>query len=193
MADFTAQLKSRVSALADNAREITLDFEAASGSRFFDNDDQTMKEVQTLLAGRLDREKLEALRRLVAVPLRLLFKHATHTKKQLMSRGTDVSSYFASVIQLIASPNLEIKKLVYIYLLRYAESNPDLALMSINTIQKSLSDNNQIVRAMALRVMSGIRVPLISGLVIIGIQRCLTDLSFFVRKTAAIAIIKCYE
>jgi vesicle coat complex subunit len=62
-----------------------------------------------------------------------------------MSRGTDVSSYFASVIQLIASPNLEIKKLVYIYLLRYAESNPDLALMSINTIQKSLSDKNQIV------------------------------------------------
>lgn len=112
---------------------------------------------------------------------------------QLMSRGTDVSSYFTSVIQLIASPNLEIKKLVYIYLLRYAESNPDLALMSINTIQKSLTDKNQIVRAMALRVMSGIRVPLISGLVIIGIQRCVTDLSFFVRKTAAIAIIKCYE
>jgi AP-3 complex subunit beta len=110
-----------------------------------------------------------------------------------MSRGTDVSSYFASVIQLIASPNLEIKKLVYIYLLRYAESNPDLALMSINTIQKSLSDKNQIVRGMALRVMSGIKVPLISGIVILGIRRCITDLSYFVRKTAAIAIIKCYE
>jgi len=190
MVDFTSQLKSRVSALAENAREITLDFEAASGSRFFDNDDQTLKEVQALLAGRLDREKLEALRRLVAVHLHLAGRPA-HAK--LMSRGTDVSSYFASVIQLIASPNLEIKKLVYIYLLRYAESNPDLALMSINTIQKSLGDKNQIVRAMALRVMSGIRVPLISGLVLIGIQRCVTDLSFFVRKTAAIAIIKCYK
>jgi AP-3 complex subunit beta len=110
-----------------------------------------------------------------------------------MSRGTDVSSYFACVIQLIASPNLEIQKLVYIYLLRYAESNPDLALMSINTIQKSLSDKNQIVRGMALRVMSGIKVPLISGIVILGIRRCITDLSYFVRKTAAIAIIKCYK
>jgi hypothetical protein len=69
MADFTSQLKSRVSALAENAREITLDFDAASGSRFFDNDEQTMKDVHTLLAGRLDREKLEALRRLVAVLL----------------------------------------------------------------------------------------------------------------------------
>lgn len=110
-----------------------------------------------------------------------------------MSRGTDVSSYFASVVPLIASPNLEIKKLVYIYLLRYAESNPDLALMSINTIQKSLSDKNQMVRGMGLRAMSGIKVPLISGIVILGIRRCVTDLSPFVRKTAAIAIIKCYE
>jgi hypothetical protein len=67
MSDFTSSLKSRVSALAENARDLTLDFEAASGSRFFDNDDQTMKEVQTLLNSRLDREKLDALRRLVAV------------------------------------------------------------------------------------------------------------------------------
>jgi len=69
MGDFTATLKSRVSALAENARELTLDFEAASGSRFFDKDDQTMKEIQTLLNGRLEREKLEALRRLIAVLL----------------------------------------------------------------------------------------------------------------------------
>lgn len=110
-----------------------------------------------------------------------------------MSRGTDVSQYFASVIQLIASPNLEIKKLVYVYLLRYAESNPDLALMSINTIQKSLSDKNQIVRGMALRVISGIKVPLISGIVVLAIRRSITDSSTFVRKTSAIAIIKCYE
>ena len=67
MTDFTSSLKSRVTALAENARDLTLDFEAASGSRFFDNDEQTLKEVQTLLNSRLDREKLEALRRLVAV------------------------------------------------------------------------------------------------------------------------------
>jgi hypothetical protein len=67
MTDFTSSLKSRVSALAENARDLTLDFEASSGSRFFDSDEQTMKEVQTLLSSRLDREKLEALRRLVAV------------------------------------------------------------------------------------------------------------------------------
>lgn len=67
MSDFTSSLKSRVTALAENAREFTLDFDVTSRSRFFDNDEQTMKEIQTLLNSRLDREKLEALRRIVAV------------------------------------------------------------------------------------------------------------------------------
>ena len=67
MTDFAASLKSRVTALAENARDLTLDFEVSSGSRFFDNDEQTIKEVQALLNSRLEREKLEALRRLVAV------------------------------------------------------------------------------------------------------------------------------
>jgi hypothetical protein len=67
MTDFTTGLKSRLSALAENARDLTLDLEAASGSRFFESDEQTLKEVQTLLNSRLDREKLEALRRIVAV------------------------------------------------------------------------------------------------------------------------------
>ena len=67
MSDFTSSLKSRVTALAENARDLTLDFEATTSSRFFDNDEQSLKEIQTLLNGRLDREKLEALRRIVAV------------------------------------------------------------------------------------------------------------------------------
>ena len=67
MTDFTATLKSRITALAENARDFTLEFESTSGSRFFDSDDQTLREVQSLLNSRLDKEKLEALRRLVAV------------------------------------------------------------------------------------------------------------------------------
>jgi len=202
MVDFTATLKSRVSPLAENARDLTLDFESLSSSRFFDTDDQTMKDLQSQLSSRLDREKLSALRRLIAVhllslPLMLVYVLCLCAALlmcvyvQLMSRGTDVSEYFAAVVQLIASTNLEIKKLVYIYLLHYAESNPDLALMSINSIQKSLSDKNQIVRGMALRVMSGIKVPVISGIVVLGIRKCVSDSSSFVRKTAAVAIVKC--
>ncbi|KAI9302456.1 adaptin N terminal region-domain-containing protein [Cunninghamella echinulata] len=95
--------------------------------------------------------------------------------------------------KLDVSQNIEVRKLVYIYLLRYAEQEPDLALLSINSFQKDLSDKNQIIRAMALRVMSGIRVPVISPIVLLGIKKCVTDSSPYVRKTAAHAIPKCYS
>lgn len=111
----------------------------------------------------------------------------------MMARGIDCSEFFADVVKKVASPTLEIKKLVYIYLLRYAESEPDLALLSINTIQKALYDQNQLVRAMAIRVMSGIRVPVISQIVALGIKRCVTDMSAYVRKAAALAIPKCHR
>ena len=80
---------------------------------------------------------------------------------------------------------------MYIYLLHHAESEPDLALLSINTIQKTLSDGNPAVRALALRVMSGIRVPVISQIVSLAIKRGVGDMSPLVRKAAALAIPKC--
>ena len=110
-----------------------------------------------------------------------------------MYRSKPCLPFFSSIVKNVASPNIEIKKLVYIYLLHYAESEPDLALLSINTIQKSLTDQNPQVRAMALRVMSGIRVPVISQIVSLAIKRGCGDMSPYVRKAAALAIPKCYR
>lgn len=101
--------------------------------------------------------------------------------------------YFSSVVKNVANPNLEVKKLVYIYLLHYAESDPDLALLSVNAIQKSLTDQNPQVRALALRTMSGMRVPVISQIVSLAIKRGAGDMSPHVRKAAALAIPKCYN
>ena len=112
---------------------------------------------------------------------------------QMTYHGQPCLQYFTAVIKNIASPSLEIKKLVYIYLVHHAEAEPDTALLSINTIQKSLSDGNAQVRALALRVMSAIRVPVISQIVALGIKRGVADLSPRVRKTAALAIPKCYR
>lgn len=104
-----------------------------------------------------------------------------------------MSEYFAQVVKNVASQNLEIRKLVYIYLLRYAEQEPDLALLSINTFQKDLTDSNPLIRAMALRVLSGIKVPMIGSLVVLAIKKCAADISPYVRKGAALAIPKCFE
>ena len=97
------------------------------------------------------------------------------------------------MVKNVASQNLEIRKLVYIYILRYAEQEPDLALLSINTFQKDLNDSNPFIRAMALRVLSGIKVPMIGNIVVLAIKKCAADVSPYVRKSAALAIPECYR
>jgi hypothetical protein len=59
-----------------------------------------------------------------------------------MSRGEDVSKYFAAVIKNIATNSFALKKLIYLYLLKYAESEPDLSLLSINSFQKGCQSRN---------------------------------------------------
>ena len=111
----------------------------------------------------------------------------------MMYRSLPTLTFFSSVVKNVASPNIEIKKLVYIYLLAHAESEPDLALLSINTIQKSLSDQSPTVRALALKTMSGIRVPVISQIVSLAIKKGIADMSPHVRKAAALAVPKCFR
>jgi vesicle coat complex subunit len=110
-----------------------------------------------------------------------------------MYRSEPSTTFFSAVVKNAASANLEVKKLVYIYLVHHAEAEPDLALLSINAIQKSLTDSNPQVRTMALRTMSGIRVPVISQIVSLAIKRGCGDMSPHVRKAAALAIPKCYR
>ncbi|CAG8597398.1 6772_t:CDS:2, partial [Cetraspora pellucida] len=171
-----AKLSKKVSeGIVENAREFGL--EATSSGHYFDTSEEKMRDIKRQLDSRHDREKMDGLKRLIA----------------MISKGRDVSEFFPDVVKNVASQNLEIRKLVYIYLLRYAEQEPDLALLSINTFQRDLTDQNQLIRAMALRVMSGIRVPVISPIVLLAIKKCMTDLSAYVRKTAAHAIPKCYS
>ncbi|KAK7998305.1 CMGC kinase [Apiospora arundinis] len=153
---------SRISSLLESARELTLD--AASAAR--SNTRTATKTLPTahlkkLLDSRNEREIQDGLRRVTA----------------MMYRGQRTLPFFSSVVKNVASPNLEIKKLVYIYLIHHAEQEPDLALLSINTIQKSLSDTNPQVRALALRTMSGIRVPVISQIVSLAIKKGAGDMS----------------
>jgi AP-3 complex subunit beta len=136
-------------------------------------------QLKKLLDSRSERDVLEGLRRVVAMSYR--------------QPPSQTLPFFTHVVKNIASPSLQIKKLVYIYLLHHAEHEPDTALLSINTIQKSLTDQNPQLRALALRVMSGIRVPVISQIVSLGIKRGVGDMSPYVRRAAALAIPKCYS
>ena len=49
---------------------------------------------------------------------------------------TDFSALFPDVVNCMQTDNLELKKLVYLYLMNYAKSQPDMAIMAVNTFVK---------------------------------------------------------
>lgn len=110
-----------------------------------------------------------------------------------MGRGQDCKSYFAAVIKNVAFNSFAVKKLVYIYLLRYAEQEPDLALLSVNTFQKDLADPNPMVRSVALRVLCSIRVPTLASVMMAAYKKGASDMSPFVRKAVAVSLVKTYK
>ena len=54
-----------------------------------------------------------------------------------MTVGHDVSSLLPDVVKNGQTDNLELKKLVYLYLINYAKSQPDLAILAVNTFVKA--------------------------------------------------------
>ena len=56
----------------------------------------------------------------------------------MVAKGRDASDLFPAVVKNVVSKNIEVKKLVYTYLVRYAEEKQDLALLSISTFQRAL-------------------------------------------------------
>mmetsp|Transcript_37605 Transcript_37605/g.65975 ORF Transcript_37605/g.65975 Transcript_37605/m.65975 type:complete len:1393 (-) Transcript_37605:32-4210(-) len=110
-----------------------------------------------------------------------------------MSKGRNVSDFFPHVVKLVGAPNLEVRKMVYIYLARYANhdnSCRELALLSINAFQRGLADREPLLRSLALRVLTCMDVPDVLQLQILSVRTCCKDSSPYVRKCAANAVAK---
>ncbi|KAG7523272.1 AP-3 complex subunit beta-2 isoform X1 [Solea senegalensis] len=147
------------------------------GGGSFQNQPLRHDDLKEMLDSNKDSLKLEAMKRIVA----------------MVARGKNASDLFPAVVKNVACKNIEVKKLVYVYLVRYAEEQQDLALLSISTFQRGLKDPNQLIRASALRVLSSIRVTIIVPIMMLAIKEAASDMSPYVRKTAAHAIPKLYS
>lgn len=145
---------------------------ALSDAQYFESSMVRVEDIRRHLDSRSVKEKLDAMKRVIA----------------LISLGKDASTFFPDVVKNVVAPSLDVKKLVYLYLVHYAEEKQDLALLAINSFQKDLSDHNQHIRALSLRVLSSIRVKVILQIVILAICKAAKDSSAYVRKAAAYAI-----
>ncbi|RZF39219.1 hypothetical protein LSTR_LSTR010313 [Laodelphax striatellus] len=149
----------------------------ASGSFFVLHDYKKHEDLKQMLDMNKDSVKLEAMKRIIG----------------MVAKGRDTSNLFPAVVKNVVSKNIEVKKLVYVYLVRYAEEQQDLALLSISTFQRALKDPNQLIRASALRVLSSIRVSVIVRIVMLAIRDSASDMSPYVQWNLKHAIPKLHS
>jgi len=120
-----------------------------------------------------------------------------------MTVGKDVSMLFAEVVKCMNTQDLELKKLVYLYIMNYAKSQPELAILAVNTFVRVSTQNlvpldffvfvdgeslsiwsqdatspNPLLRALAVRTMGCIRVDKITEYLCEPLHKCLKVLRF---------------
>ncbi|KAJ3174438.1 hypothetical protein HK101_010968, partial [Irineochytrium annulatum] len=110
-----------------------------------------------------------------------------------MTIGKDVSSLFADVVKNMQTEDLELKKLVYLYLINYAKSQPELVILAVNTFVKDTDDMNPLIRALAIRTMGCLRVERIVDYLLEPLKKGLKDEDPYVRKTAALCVAKLFD
>lgn len=101
-----------------------------------------------------------------------------------------MSSLFPDIIQCMSIPQLEIKKMCFLFLINYARLRPEMAIDAMPVLLSDLKDKNPLVRALALRTMSYIHVKNINLALLQPLQTLLNDNDPYVRKTAAMCVAK---
>ncbi|XP_038048762.1 AP-4 complex subunit beta-1-like [Patiria miniata] len=110
-----------------------------------------------------------------------------------VTRGLDMSPLFTDIVKLCATVSIIEKKLAYLYMTTYARKKPDLALLTVNTIQKDCCDANPMIRGLALKTLCSLRLgelieytkhPLLAGL---------KDKSVYVRRIAVLGCLKVHH
>ena len=74
-----------------------------------------------------------------------------------MTAGREVSWIFSDVVKCIFTKDLELKKLIYLYLICYSAENPETSILAVNGFLKDAENiDSSILRALSIRTMSSI-------------------------------------
>eukprot|EP00003_Mantamonas_plastica_P008438 TRINITY_DN1738_c0_g1_i1.p1 TRINITY_DN1738_c0_g1~~TRINITY_DN1738_c0_g1_i1.p1 ORF type:complete len:160 (-),score=11.96 TRINITY_DN1738_c0_g1_i1:275-754(-) len=116
-----------------------------SGKYFTDLKKTELNEIRSLLRSKTvsndPGRKQEVVKRVIAY----------------MTQGIDVSGLFPDMVLASYTKDIVCKKLIYLYLVNYASSNAEMAIMAVNTLCKDCNDDNPMVRGLALRTLSSLR------------------------------------
>ncbi|QLQ77817.1 hypothetical protein HG537_0A00640 [Torulaspora globosa] len=176
---------NRIATALESAKVITREAAAVATSKLGESSYRHYSEgiapeqLRELLNSRNSREVKDGLRRIIAI----------------IASGEgpiDVETYFSDVVKNITFGEAKIKTLVCIYLQRFAESDPNLALLSINSLQKTLIDGDPEIKALSIKALADIRVSSLHPIVLHSLKKAVSDSSGSVRSEVGFAILKLF-
>ena len=74
-----------------------------------------------------------------------------------MTLGIDVSRLYPEMVKASRTDDVVTKKMVYLYLINYAQQNQELAILAINTFLMDLKQSNHKIRGLALRSLCSLK------------------------------------
>lgn len=74
-----------------------------------------------------------------------------------MTLGIDVSRLFPEMVKASRTDDVVMKKMIFLYLINYAEQNQELVILAINTFLMDLKQSNHKIRGLALRSLCSLR------------------------------------
>ncbi|XP_019417005.1 PREDICTED: beta-adaptin-like protein A [Lupinus angustifolius] len=110
-----------------------------------------------------------------------------------MTIGIDVSALFGEMVMCSATSDIVLKKMCYLYVGNYAKVNPDLALLTINFLQRDCKDEDPMIRGLALRSLCSLRVANLVEYLVGPLGSGLKDYNSYVRTVAVIGVLKLYH
>ncbi|KAG2590258.1 hypothetical protein PVAP13_5NG139700 [Panicum virgatum] len=110
-----------------------------------------------------------------------------------MTAGIDVSAAFGEMVLCSATSDVVTKKMCYLYVGVHARAHPDLALLTINFLQRDCRDQDPTIRGLALRSLCSLRVRNLVEYLVTPLTTGLKDPSAYVRMIAAVGAAKLYH
>ncbi|KAK8881851.1 hypothetical protein M9Y10_044487 [Tritrichomonas musculus] len=122
-------------------------------------------------------------------------KKAAKRVCSLMRTGDkdNIALLFSSMLRCVKTDDIELKRLVYHYIVTYSLEESEQSIMVVNTFIQDMEDPNPLIQALAIRTMSRIKIDTVAESMIIPLKKVLQDRDPYVRKTAALAVSKLFE
>lgn len=119
-------------------------------------------------------------------------KEALKKLISVMTLGIDLSPIFTEVLMFSYVNDMVCKKMIYLYLINYAKTNNEIAIMAINTFLKDCENPDGRIKGNALKTLCSLQTDNSLEFMKVQISKLIDDRDYYVRKIAVMGCLRLY-